>query len=71
MKKKYLYIAGILLVLVPAIFLMTGKKGEETVITAEVRQGPFEILVFTTGQLEAENSERILLPEALSNANVK
>ncbi len=71
MKKKYLYIAGILLVLVPAIFLMTGKKGEETVITAEVRQGPFEILVFTTGQLEAENSERILLPEALSNANVR
>lgn len=71
MKKKYLYTAGILLGIVAVLFVMTGKKEKETVITTEVRQGPFEILVYTSGQLEAENSERIILPEALSNANVR
>lgn len=58
-------------VIIAAFFLLSGSRETETLLTAEVKKGSFEVLVFTTGQLEAENSENILAPEELSGRNVR
>jgi multidrug efflux pump subunit AcrA (membrane-fusion protein) len=60
------------MVIIALFFIIfSGKKKKESVVTVDVKKGPFEILVYTSGQLEAENSEKVLIPEELSNANVR
>jgi multidrug efflux pump subunit AcrA (membrane-fusion protein) len=57
--------------LVTAYFLLSGKNETADAITVEARKGAFEVLVYTSGQLEAENSEKIIVPEELSGRNVR
>jgi HlyD family secretion protein len=57
--------------LVAAYFLLSGKKDTADAITVEAKKGTFEVLVYTSGQLEAENSEKIIVPEELSGRNVR
>lgn len=72
MNKKSLLIilsAGILL-LVVLIVVLTRKESTPE-ITAKVMRGPFEILVYSTGQLESESSENILIPEVMNDRQTR
>ena len=40
-------------------------------ITCKVKKGPVEVKIHTSGQLESENSENIVLPAVLSSQNVR
>lgn len=70
-KKPLLFIlpAGIVLVVVLVIILTRKESAPE--ITAKVMRGPFEILVYSTGQLESENSENILIPEIMNDRQTR
>lgn len=72
MKRKILLPIIIVVLLLISIILIFSRSKEEVVqVTAEVKKGPFEILVYTSGQLEAKSSVKILIPEALTNNNVR
>ncbi len=70
MKRKLIYLLVAVVILVGAFLIVTGKKNGLPPVTAEVKKGPFEILVYTSGQLEAENFEKILIPEELYGSNI-
>lgn len=65
--KKRLYIASAIVLGVLILMLIFGKSGEvkEASIEVSTESGPFKIEVITTGELEAENSEKILGPSGL------
>ncbi|MEI7828418.1 MAG: HlyD family efflux transporter periplasmic adaptor subunit [Prolixibacteraceae bacterium] len=70
-KKKLLIIFSISITLLLILYLsFKGKSGEE-VITCKVQKGSIEVKVHTSGQLESEKSENILLPSVLSSQNVR
>ena len=51
--------------------ILTGSRKTVPPVTAEVQRGTFEVLVYTSGTLEAENSEKIIIPEELGGRNVR
>ena len=60
MRKKLLLALTILAVIaVSAFLLLSGTSSENLYITSEVQRGPFEVLVYSSGQLEAQNSENV------------
>lgn len=61
---------GLLLLILIFILSLTKKSGEEE-ITCQVKKGSIEVKVHTSGQLQSENSENILLPSVLSSQNVR
>ena len=61
---------GSIAVLFVVIFLNWNKSSDIEVITCKVSKGPIEIKVHTSGQLEAEKSENIVVPQELSGRNV-
>jgi RND family efflux transporter MFP subunit len=69
--KKIIVFAIAIAVIVTAFFLLSVPEETIPYITVEAQKGPFEVLVYTTGQLEAENSENILVPEELGGRNVR
>jgi HlyD family secretion protein len=71
MKKKIIVSVIAIGVITAAFFLLSGSKETISYITVEAKKGPFEVLVYTTGQLEAENSENILVPDELGGRNVR
>ncbi|NOY95404.1 MAG: HlyD family efflux transporter periplasmic adaptor subunit [Chlorobi bacterium] len=73
MKQKYL-LPGIviILLLIAAFFIVSSRSSDEgTRVSTTVQRGPFEIPVYTSGQLEAENSVQIVMPGELSSRNVR
>jgi HlyD family secretion protein len=72
MSKKRIYIiSGIsITLLIVLYFIFSNKSGEEE-ITCQVKRGSIEVKVHTSGQLESEKSESILLPTVLSTQNVR
>jgi hypothetical protein len=68
-KKRIVAVTGIVLILLAVIFLKK-RKPEEEMITCNVMKGPIEVKVHTSGQLEAENSENIVVPQELSSRYV-
>ncbi|MCE1197490.1 MAG: HlyD family efflux transporter periplasmic adaptor subunit [Marinilabiliales bacterium] len=69
-RRIYLLAGATGLILIVLILLMTRKSGEDE-ITCQVKKGTIEVKVHTTGQLESENSENIVLPAVLSSQNVR
>ena len=70
-KKIWLITASVITVLILALFVFSRPKNETTAITATVLRGPFEILVYSTGQLESENSDNILIPEKMNDRQIR
>lgn len=68
-KKRIIAVTGIVLILL-AIVIFKKRKPEEEIITCKVTKGPIEIKVHTSGQLEAEKSENIVVPAELSSRYV-
>ena len=72
MRKKILIPSIILVVIaVSALLLLSNTKSENSYIMSEVQRGPFEILVYSSGQLEAQNSENIVVPNNLRDRNIR
>ncbi|MCX6222691.1 MAG: HlyD family efflux transporter periplasmic adaptor subunit [Bacteroidia bacterium] len=70
-KKKLLIIISVAVVLLIILFFSLRSSSSEELITCKVQKGSIEIKVHTSGQLESENSENILLPSVLSTQNVR
>ena len=70
-KKKLLIILSVAITLLIIIFLSLNSKSGEEQITCKVKRGSIEVKVHTSGQLESEKSENILLPSVLSGQNVR
>lgn len=71
MKKKRLYIIlGSIVVLLLIVYFKWNKKTDNEVITCKVVKGQIDIKVHTSGQLEAEKSENIVVPSELASRNV-
>lgn len=72
MNKKHWIIAAIVTAVFIISFLIISRPKNETVaLTATVSRGPFEILVYSTGQLESENSDNILIPEKMNDRQIR
>jgi multidrug efflux pump subunit AcrA (membrane-fusion protein) len=72
MKKSRIYLISLLAVLVIVmIWIFTGTSSDETVtMEVPVKSGKFDIVVTTTGELEAKSSEKIMGPMSLSNFRI-
>ena len=64
-------VSGVTLTLILIIFFSLIRKSGEEEITCTVQKGAIEVKVHTSGQLEAEKSENIVLPNVLSAQNVR
>lgn len=72
MNKNVLLTVGFAaLILLAAFFLLTQSKSETVKITTEVTRGPFEMVVYSSGQLEAQNSEDIVVPDNLRDRDIR
>ena len=72
--KKTLIITGIVVVVAILLLVIIGKltsKTDLSIIYAEAKKGEFEIVVTTTGELEAEKSTDIQGPLGLSSRNLR
>ena len=69
-RKYYYYIGGALLVLI-TVFIFTGKSDKKVEQKVRVKKGSFEILVTTTGELQAQNFENIEGPSELRNRSFR
>jgi HlyD family secretion protein len=70
-RKRVFIILGALIVIALIAFFTRSKKSDIEVITCKVVKGPMEVKVHTSGQLEAEKSENIVVPAELSSRNVQ
>ena len=72
MKQKITLIAVVaLIILLLSFFVLPGTKNTTSMITAKAVKGPFEILVYSSGQLEAQNSEEITVPSNLRDRDIR
>lgn len=70
-KKLVITFLVLILVAITAFFILSGTKSGNLYITTEVQKGPFEILVYSSGQLEAQNSENIEVPDNLRDRSIR
>jgi multidrug efflux pump subunit AcrA (membrane-fusion protein) len=72
MKRKiWLLAAAVVAAVLMAFFVLPGSKSQSTEITTLVKKGPFEVLVYSSGQLETENSDNVLIPEKMKDQQTR
>jgi len=72
--KKILIISGIVVtVIIIAVIVISrlSKKSDLSILFAEAKKGQFDIIVYTTGELQAENSVFIRGPEFTQFRNIR
>ena len=70
-RKLWLTTIIVIAVLLIAYIVFPSSKNEVSQITSPVIKGPFEVLVYASGQLEAQNSENITIPQSLRDRDVR
>jgi HlyD family secretion protein len=70
-RKHWLATIVVVAILLLAYFVFSRPKDETFAITTTVLKGPFEILVYSTGQLESLNSDNILIPEKMKDRQTR
>ena len=71
MNKKLLYAAGGLAILLAGYFFVRGNKvGNVADVIVDMKRGPFNVEIETTGELEAKNSVKILGPTQLRDFRI-
>jgi len=69
-KKTYFILSALVLILL-AIWIFTPAKSDGTIyLTTTVQKGNFISEVYSTGQLQTENSELIVLPNEINSRNI-
>ncbi len=72
MSRKIMVVAGIvLLIILSGFYFLKNSSGENVKITTAVSRGPFEMYVYSSGQLEAQNSEDIIVPDNLRDREIR
>jgi HlyD family secretion protein len=72
MNRKIMVVAGIvLLIILSGFYFLKSSTGENVKITTSVTRGPFEMYVYSSGQLEAQNSEDIIVPDNLRDREIR
>ncbi|MBT3383486.1 MAG: HlyD family efflux transporter periplasmic adaptor subunit [Prolixibacteraceae bacterium] len=72
MKRKILLISSIIaLIAISALFILSRSKSDDFALTTTVKRGPLEILVYSSGQLEAQNSVNIVIPDKLRDRSLR
>lgn len=73
MKKNIIITSIIVSIVILAIIIYSsaGKKDNVTQLEVVARKGKFEVLVTTTGELQAEKSEMIMAPAELRSRNLR
>ncbi|MCY1722423.1 efflux RND transporter periplasmic adaptor subunit [Prolixibacteraceae bacterium Z1-6] len=71
--KRKTWLIAVIVVAIPllAFLFFPLSKSETSEITTIVKRGPFEILVYSSGQLEAQNSEDISVPQSLMDRDIR
>jgi len=69
-KKSYFILGLAVLALVVTLLLLPGNTKNSNYLYARVLKGNFESQVYSTGQLQTENSELIVLPTEMSSRNI-
>lgn len=70
-RKHWLTTVIVIAVLLIAFFIFPRSNTETITISTTVSKGPFKILVYASGQLEAQNSENISVPESLRDRDIR
>ncbi len=72
MKRNRIISISVAVVVIISLFIVFrgGSSGKENDIIVEVKNGPFEVEIITTGELEAKNSVKILGPSGLRNYHI-
>lgn len=70
MKKRNIFIAAGLVIIALALYLFSGNDAESERATAKVESGTLEVIIRTTGELKAKNSEKIMGPTAMRKAGI-
>ena len=70
-RKLWLTAIIVVVVLLIAFLAFPRSETESTQISTTVTKGKFDILVFASGQLEAQNSENITVPDALKDRDIR
>ncbi len=70
-KKLWLISGAVVAVLLIAYLIFPKSSTENMALTAKVERGPFEVLVYSTGQLESGNSDNILIPEIMKDRQAR
>ena len=74
MKKTFIYAGGVVVVIAIIVIIIISKasaKKDISTLFAEAQKGSFEILVTTTGELQAEYSTDIKGPEMTQSRNIR
>ncbi len=69
--KNWLIATVVIAILLLTFFIFPSSKSKSSEIFTKVVKGPFEVLVFSSGQLEAQNSEDITVPSNLRDRNIR
>lgn len=69
-QKKYYYIGAAVLAVI-LLFALTGKSDKPVEQKVKVKRGSFDIMVSTTGELQAQNFENIMGPNELRNRSFR
>lgn len=70
-RKNWLIAIVVVAVLLVTIFIFPRSKSETSEISTQVLKGPFEVLVYSSGQLESENSDNITIPEKMKDRQTR
>lgn len=70
-RKNWLIAIVVVAVLLLTFFVFPSSKSETSEISTQVLKGPFEVLVYSSGQLESENSDNITIPEKMKDRQTR
>ncbi len=71
MKKKTVFIALIPLLLILLALVLWTAEEEADEITCKVERGDFQVEIFSSGELESENSESVNIPSKLNDRSLR
>lgn len=70
-RKTWLFATIAIAVVIVALIVFPKSNGDSIQITTKVLKGPFEVLVYSSGQLESENSDHINIPEKMKDRQTR
>ncbi|HBL74870.1 MAG: hypothetical protein A2W90_07150 [Bacteroidetes bacterium GWF2_42_66] len=70
-RKRIIIFSGIALIVLISVLIFSAEKDTGTILTTTVQKGSFDMMVYSSGELESENSTSIKAPEKLQDRNLR